>query len=61
MSLRIAQAECLEGRLQLARGEKAAALANARSCRKRILAITSPTSPLLGMPDRLLAMLGEHP
>lgn len=59
--LLIARVECLEGRLQLARGERAAALANARNCRKRILDATSVNSPLLGTPDRLLAALGEKP
>lgn len=56
-----AHVECLQAQLALARGETAAAVASARSCRKRTLEATAPDSPLLGAPDRLLASLGQKP
>jgi ATP/maltotriose-dependent transcriptional regulator MalT len=56
-----AHVDCLQAELSIARGEKHAARADARSCRARTLAATSPASPLLAVPDRLLATLGGKP
>jgi non-specific serine/threonine protein kinase len=56
-----AHVDCLQAELSAARGDTAAALARARSCRKRTLDATSPDSPLLQAPDRLLASLGGTP
>ncbi len=56
-----AHVDCLQAELSIARGEKHAALADARNCRARTLAATSPASPLLAVPDRLLATLGGKP
>ena len=57
--LTLATAECLDGRLRLARGDRAAALASARRCRAQLLATVPRSSPLLAVPDRLLAALGR--
>jgi hypothetical protein len=54
-----ARVDCLQAELSSARGDGAAALASARSCRERMLAATSPASPMLEVPDRLLAVLRE--
>lgn len=56
-----ARVDCLQSELFAARGEKAAALASARSCRKRTLDATPAGSPLVQTPERLLAALGEKP
>jgi hypothetical protein len=56
-----ARVDCLQAELFAARGEKAAALESARSCRKRTLEATPRGSPLVQVPDRLLAALGEAP
>ncbi|MFC5578937.1 winged helix-turn-helix domain-containing protein [Lysobacter niabensis] len=55
-----ARAACLEGRLQLARGQFEPARANALACRRDAIAATSPDSPYLAIPDRLLASLGQR-
>lgn len=59
--LLVARVECLSGRLQKARGLYAEARASARSCHRDIAAATSPDSPLLSIPDRLLASLAPTP
>lgn len=56
-----AQLACLQAELSTARAERHAALEQARSCREQTLSATSPHSPLLGLPDRLIAALGERP
>lgn len=59
--LSLAGVDCLQAELALARGDRRAALASARSCRKRTLDATPPGSPLVQAPERLLALLGERP
>jgi tetratricopeptide (TPR) repeat protein len=56
-----ARVACLEGRLQLAHGRFELARANALACRRNTIAATSPDSPLLAIPDRLLASLARKP
>lgn len=55
--LLIARVECLEAEILQARAAIAEARARAQSCRNRIVSATSARSPLLVLPDRLLAAM----
>jgi tetratricopeptide (TPR) repeat protein len=53
--LLVARVACIDGRIALLRGDVHAARDHAQACRDRMQAVLPPVSPLLALPDRLLA------
>jgi hypothetical protein len=54
-----ARVDCFDAQLQLADGLPAQAVNSARTCRERMVAAATAQSPLVAIPDRLLAKLAE--
>jgi non-specific serine/threonine protein kinase len=57
--LLLARVECFDAQLQLAEGARAQARRSAQACRARTVTAATAHSPLVSIPDRLLAQLDD--
>jgi non-specific serine/threonine protein kinase len=56
-----ARVECFDAQLQMLDGQQARARESALACRERMVAVATARSPLVQIPDRLLAQLDTGP